>query len=64
MELNPEEIQEFIDMHKDCPEFKKYSDAQIREIANGVANYYLTLFKIYQRLKSEDEHFSAIPKDS
>jgi len=63
MELKPEQIQKFIELHRDFPEFKNYSDAEIREIANGVANYYLTLFKIHQRLKSADKNFSAIPKE-
>ena len=63
MELKPDQIQKFIELHRDCPEFKNYSDDEIREIANGVANYYLTLFKIYQRLKAENPKFSAIPKE-
>lgn len=53
MELKPEQIQRFIDLHKNMPGFERYSDTEIREIANGVANYYLTLFKIYQRLEKE-----------
>ena len=64
MELKPEQVNKFIELHKDLPEFKRYSEAEVREIANGVANYYLTLFKIYQRLRSEDKDFSAIPKDA
>ena len=56
MELKPEQIKRFIELHKDCPDFKNYSEDQVREIANGVANYYLTLFKIYQRIKREDKN--------
>lgn len=53
MELKPERIQEFIELHKGCEGFDKYSEDQVREIANGVANYYLTLLKIYQRIKKD-----------
>lgn len=53
MELKPEQIQRFVELHKNVPGFEKYSEKEVREIANGVANYYLTLFKIYQRLKKE-----------
>jgi flagellar assembly factor FliW len=53
MELRPEQIQKFIDLHKGIPGFEKYSGAEIREIANGVANYYLSLYKIYRRIQKE-----------
>ena len=55
MELKQEQIDKFIELHKDFEDFKKYSDAEIREIANGVANYYLTLFKIQQRIKKNKD---------
>jgi hypothetical protein len=53
MELTPEQIRRFVEIHKDCVDFENYSEKQITEIANGVANYYLTLFKIHQRIKNE-----------
>jgi len=55
MELKPSQIQKFIEIHKDCAGFESYSEEQIREIANGIANYYLTLFNIYQRIKKESK---------
>jgi len=55
MELKPEQIKKFIEIHKDCEGFENYSEEQVREIANGVANYYLTLFKIHQRIRKENE---------
>lgn len=55
MELKPEQIKKFMEIHKDCAGFESYSEEQIREIANGTANYYLTLFKIHQRIKRENE---------
>ncbi len=51
MELKPEQIKKFIEIHKDMAGFENYSEDQKVEIANGVANYYLTLFNIYQRIK-------------
>jgi hypothetical protein len=57
MELKPEQIQKFVELHKNVPGFEKYSEAEIKEIANGVANYYSTLFKIYLRLKKEGVDF-------
>lgn len=53
MELKPEQIKQFVELHKNIPGFEKYSESEVREIANGVANYYLSLFKIYQRLAKE-----------
>ena len=56
MELKPEQIKKFIELHKDCAGFENYSEDQIIEIANGVANYYLTLFSIHQRIKKENKY--------
>ena len=53
MILKSEQINKFKELHKDCAGFEVYSEDQIAEIANGVANYYLTLFKIHQRIKKE-----------
>lgn len=55
MELKPEQIEKFKELHKDFEDFKKYSDAEIREIANGVANYYLTLYNIHQRINTKQK---------
>lgn len=54
MILKPEQINRFVEFHKDCADFSGYSEDQIREIANGVANYYLNLFNIQQRIKKEE----------
>jgi len=51
MELKPEQIKKFVELHKDLAGFENYTEDQVREIANGVANYYLILFKIHQRIK-------------
>lgn len=53
MELKPEQINKFIELHKECEGFEKYTDEQKRKIANGVANYYITLFNIRMRIKKE-----------
>lgn len=53
MELKLEQIKKFIELHNDCAGFENYSEEQIREIANGFANYYLALFKIHQRIRSD-----------
>lgn len=52
MELKPEQINKFIELHKECEGFKNYTEDQKRQIANGVANYYLTLFKIHQNVRN------------
>ena len=51
MELKQEQVEKFKEIHKDHVDFENYSEKEVVEIANGVANYYLTLFKIYQRIK-------------
>lgn len=60
MQLKPEQIKKFIELHKDCEGFDNYSDEQKAEIANGVANYYLTLFNIHQRIRKENKGI-AVP---
>ena len=52
MELKPEQINKFIELNKDVEGFECLSEKQKKEIANGVANYFLTLFKIHQRVKN------------
>lgn len=54
MELKPEQIDKFKELHKDCAGFENYSEDEVREIANGVANYYVSLFKIHQRIKKNE----------
>ena len=54
MELTPQQIEEFKKLHKPYGGLEGYSEEQIREIANGVANYYITLFNIYKRIKREE----------
>ncbi len=56
MELRQEQINKFKEIHKDHVDFENYSEQEVAEIANGVANYYLTLFGIYQRLKKEEKN--------
>ncbi len=53
MELSSEQIDKFKEIHKGLEDFNKYSEDEIREIANGVANYYITLYKIHQRINKE-----------
>ena len=60
MELKLEQIKNFIELHKDCDGFNEYSEEQKIKIANGVANYYLTLFNIYQRIKSESKNIAIV----
>jgi len=50
MELKPEQIGKFKELHKDFPEFANYTEDQVREIANGVANY-----KIHQRIEKDKD---------
>ena len=60
MELKPEQINKFIELHKDLAGFEGYSEERMREIANGVANYYLTLFKIHHRIKKDNKELGVI----
>lgn len=53
MILKPEQFNKFIELHKNFNSFMCYSDDQKKEIANGIANYYLTLFNIQQRIKKD-----------
>ncbi len=52
MELADEQIQQFKELHS-SGELNGLSEFEIREIANNVANYFLTLFSIQQRIKKE-----------
>lgn len=53
MILKPEQINSFIELHKGCAGFEHYSAKEKRELANEVANYYINLFKIQQRIRKE-----------
>jgi len=58
MELKQEQIDKFKDIHRDYIDFENYSEKEVAEIANGVANYYLTLFNIHQRIRKENKVIS------
>jgi hypothetical protein len=49
MKLNQEQIDSFKEIHKNSVGFEKYSDEEITEIANSIANYYLTLYKVRKK---------------
>lgn len=53
MQLSKKEIEKFKKIHAHHGGLEKYSEKEIQEIANGVANYYLTLHKIHERTKKE-----------
>jgi hypothetical protein len=55
MQLKPEQVKKFIEIHKDCAGFECYSEEQKIELANAVANYYLTLYNIQQRTKKDEK---------
>jgi hypothetical protein len=54
MQLKPEQIKTFKDLHKNH-ELDDYTEEEIQEIANGVVNFYLTLYRIYQRIGRQDK---------
>lgn len=47
MILTDAQIEKFKEVSEKLGISGKFSDESIRAIANGVANYYLTLFKVY-----------------
>jgi hypothetical protein len=53
MELKPEQINKFKEINRGNPDFENYTEEQKTIIANGVANYFLTLFKIHQRIRRD-----------
>lgn len=59
MQLTKEQIERFIKLHEGLEGFDEYSYEEVEEIANGVANYYLTLYKMYQRQKTDENRLSA-----
>jgi hypothetical protein len=50
MQLNSKQIEKFKELYKGIEEFEKYTENQVVEIANGVANYYLKLYEIKVRI--------------
>ena len=56
MQLSDEQITRFKKLHEPYGSLEGYTEDQIREIANGVMNFYLSLFKIYQRIKHEENN--------
>jgi len=60
MKLKPEQIKKFFEIHKDCEGFNHYSEEELSDIANGVANYYINLFKIHQNNRKKPYKSSSI----
>ena len=54
MQLTQEQINKFKEIHTKYGGLDDYTEEQIVEVANGVANYYLRLFNISQRIKKVD----------
>jgi hypothetical protein len=54
MQLKPDQIRRFKDLHKNH-ELDGYTEDEISELANGVANIYLTLYRTYQRVEREEK---------
>jgi hypothetical protein len=55
MELKPEQIEKFRQIHNGIPGFDRYSEEQVVQIANGVANVYLTLYNIHKRIRKDEK---------
>lgn len=64
MELSESQIKKFIELHQKLGSLDTYSESEIREIARGVADYYLTLYKIYKRLEKEKHELAKKDRDS
>ena len=56
MELTQKQVETFKKLHEPCGGLEEYTDTQIREIANGVANHFLVLWKIHQRINRETKN--------
>ena len=54
MELSREQIKRFKDLHKNH-ELDEYTEEEIRDIAQGVVNIYLTLYRVCQKVTREEE---------
>jgi hypothetical protein len=53
MELSESQIEKFKKFHQRLVDLDIYSESEIREIARGVARFYLTLYKIHRRIEKE-----------
>ncbi len=54
MELNNEQVKKFVEIHKPYGGLGDLSEIQIRQLAQGLANYYLVLFNIHKRIEREN----------
>lgn len=59
MQLKKEQIERFIQLHDGIEGFEKFSYEEIEEIANGIANFYLTLYTMHQRQQADEIQSSA-----
>ena len=55
MELTREQIEAFKDIHNGA--LDGLSEAEIKKMANGVAGFYLDLFRIEQRVEAEKNEY-------
>lgn len=66
MDLSQEQIEAFKSVHKSDGSLDGKTDKEIKEIANGVAGFYLELFKIRRRQisdKNKDEYDNKHPTE-
>jgi hypothetical protein len=63
MQLSPEQIKRFKDLHQNH-ELDGYTEEEIRDIAHGVGDIYLTLYRVCQRIRREEEAKAAICQTS
>lgn len=61
MELKQGQVNKFIEIHKGNGGLEGYSEEQQMQVANGVANYYLSLFKIQQNIRKRRGNSGQIP---
>lgn len=59
MKLTKEQIEAFRKIHEGTDILEGLSSQDVERLAQSVAQYYLSLFKIHQRLKAEGHTFST-----
>ena len=55
MQLTDKQIEKFKKIHEQYGGLGNYTDKEIRDMANGVANYFLTLWEIERKNKKAED---------
>lgn len=53
MQLTEEQIKKFIEINRKVGALDDYSETEVKQIANDVGNFYISMFEIFRKSKQQ-----------